>query len=187
MQMRKSKLKWCIFLLLFFGSSSVLAANRFASPGKDRPNFLFLFSDDQTYRAIGLLREIEVKTPNLDRLARRGMLFTHCFNQGGWSGAVCIPSRAMLNTGPTVWDCRGPKGQGISEGPLWGETLGRAGYDTFMVGKWHIPDEALDRSFKSHGPLTGGFLLSTKEGAEAYARPAPGNPWTPDDPKWKGH
>ena len=169
-------------------SSSLHAANRFASAGPERPNFLFLFSDDQTFRALGRLGELEVKTPNLDRLAKRGTLFTHCFNQGGWSGAVCVPSRTMLNTGRTLWQSRGTNGQGIAPGAaLWGETLGRAGYNTFMAGKWHIPDAALKRSFKTLGPLTGGFLESTTNGGAAYHRPAPGNPWMPDDPKFKGH
>src|SRR5207249_2477944 len=141
----------------------LLAANRFAGSGQERPNFLFLLSDDQTHRALGLLGELEVKTPNLDRLARRGMLFTHCFNQGGWSGAVCIPSRTMLATGRHLWECRGgTNGQEVAEGvALWGETLGRADYDTFMAGKWHVSDPALTRSFKTIGPLTGGFLMST--------------------------
>lgn len=161
---------------------------RFAAPGQARPNFLLLLSDDQTYRALGLLGELPVRTPNLDRLAKRGLTFTHCFNQGGFSGAVCIPSRMMLNTGRTVWQCRGSKNQGLAEGAaLWGETLGQAGYDTFMAGKWHLPEPALKRSFQQLGPLTGGFLLSTESGAEAYHRPAPGNPWSPDDPRWKGH
>ncbi len=175
-------------LLLCLWSPHLFGANRFAASGQERPNFLFLFSDDQTFRALGRIGELEVKTPNLDRLAKRGMLFTHCFNQGGWSGAVCIPSRTMLNTGRTLWQSRGTNGQGIAPGAaLWGETLGRAGYDTFMAGKWHIPDGALKRSFKSIGPLTGGFLPSTTNGGAAYYRPAPGNTWTPDDPKWNGH
>ncbi|MDB6041411.1 MAG: sulfatase [Verrucomicrobiales bacterium] len=176
------------FLLSFLLETTASAVNRFATAGQTRPNFLFLFSDDQTYRALGLLGGLEVKTPNLDRLARRGMLFTHCFNQGGYSGAVCIPSRTMLNTGRHVWECRDASKKDVAEGAaLWGETLGKAGYDTFMAGKWHIPDSALTRSFKTIGPLTGGFLASTREVEEAYHRPAPGNHWTPDDPKWNGH
>jgi arylsulfatase A-like enzyme len=162
------------------------AANRFAAPGQERPNFLLLLSDDQTFRALGVLGELEVKTPNLDRLAMRGMLFTHCFNQGGWSGAVCIPSRAMLNTGRTLWNSRGMN-EVVANCPLWGETLGRAGYDTFMVGKWHLNDASLRRSFKKIGPLTGGFLPSTPESGPAYRRPVSGNEWSPDDPKWRGH
>ncbi len=173
-------------LLLMLFALPAIAANRFAAAGQDRPNILFLFSDDQTHHALGRLRELEVRTPNLDRLANRGILFTHCFNQGGWSGAVCIPSRAMLNTGRTVWQSRGSNGQGMAEGPLWGETLERAGYDTFMAGKWHLPDPALRRSFKKIGPLTGGFLPSTPINGEAYHRPAPGNTWSPSDPRWGG-
>lgn len=175
--------------LFCFRNQAIAAVSRFSTGVEQRPNFLFLFSDDQTYRALGLLGELEVKTPNLDGLAKRGTLFTHCFNQGGWSGAVCIPSRMMLNTGRTLWQCRdGTNSQAIAHGAtLWGEALGRAGYDTFMAGKWHIPDEALKRSFKTLGPLTGGFLESTTNGGAAYYRPSPGNPWTPDDPKWKGH
>ena len=178
---------WVLPLLLGLCVLPSQAANRFAATGQERPNFLFLFSDDQTFRTLGALGELEVKTPHLDRLAKRGMTFTHCFNQGGWSGAVCIPSRMMLNTGRTVWQCRAPNGQGIAPGSaLWGETLGQAGYDTFMAGKWHLADPALKRSFKKIGPLTGGFLPSTTNGGAAYHRPAPGNPWTPDDPKWAG-
>lgn len=177
-----------LLALVFSLPFGVSAANRFAAPGQERPNFLFLFSDDQTFRAMGMVGELEVKTPNLDRLAKRGTRFTHCFNQGGWSGAVCVPSRTMLITGRTLWDSRGPAGQPVAPGAeLWGETLGRAGYDTFMAGKWHVTDAALARSFQTLGPLTGGFLASTPAGGEAYSRPAPGNSWTPDDPKWKGH
>lgn len=165
------------------------AGSRDAALPRPQPNFLLLLSDDQAHRALGCLKEWPVRTPNLDRLARRGLLFTHCFNQGGYSGAVCIPSRAMLNTGRTVWQCRKEnKGEGLDDRPaLWGETLGKAGYATYMVGKWHLPQFALERSFQTLGPLTGGFLPSTTNRGAAYLRPAPGNPWTPTDPQWKGH
>ena len=112
--------------LLFLGALTGLATS--TTPDQLRPNFLLLISDDQTYRALGCVGEWPVKTPNLDRLAKRGLLFTHCFNQGGYSAAVCIPSRAMLNTGRYLWQCRGADGQGLADGAaLWGETLGQAG------------------------------------------------------------
>ena len=57
----------------------------------DPPNILLIFMDDQTYRSIGTLNNSEVHTTNLDRLVQRGTTFTHAFNQGSWSGAVCIP------------------------------------------------------------------------------------------------
>lgn len=180
----------CLLLALMpsISTPAAEASPREASHGS-QPNFLLLLSDDQTHRALGFLKDWPVRTPNLDRLARRGLVFTHCFNQGGYSGAVCIPSRAMLNTGRTVWQCRKDnKGEGLDDRvALWGETLGKAGYDTFIAGKWHLPQFALERSFKTLGPLTGGFLPSTTNRGAAYLRPAPGNPWTPTDPQWKGH
>src|SRR5688572_3841655 len=108
------------FVLLFLLAGLAQAANRFAARGEERPNFLLLLSDDQAHRALSRMGELEVRTPNLDRLAKRGTLFTHCFNQGGWSGAVCVPSRTMLNTGRTLWNCRSTNGAGIKQGAaLW--------------------------------------------------------------------
>ncbi|MBI1388158.1 MAG: sulfatase-like hydrolase/transferase [bacterium] len=156
-----------------------------------RPNILFLFTDDQTFRSIGSLNNPAVKTPNIDRLVRNGVTFTHAFNQGSWTGAVCIASRAMLNTGRFIYHAQhdiGNAGKGEAPCvPLWSETLGRAGYDTFMTGKWHNGDLALKQGFKHVGPHGGGMLPSTEVGGEAYNRPAPGNTWTPYDPKWEGH
>ena len=69
------------------------------SAGKSQPNFLFMIADDLTYRAIGALYGQGVRTPNLDRLVTGGCAFTHCFEQGSWTPAVCIASRMMLVTG----------------------------------------------------------------------------------------
>ena len=71
--------------------------HRFAAKGRERPNVLFLFTDDQAFSTLGALNNPDVRTPNMDRLVRRGTTFTHCFNQGAWHGAVCVASRAMLN------------------------------------------------------------------------------------------
>ena len=51
-------------------------ANSFAARGKDRPNILFLFTDDQAFSTLNILNNPEVRTPNMDRLVRRGTTFT---------------------------------------------------------------------------------------------------------------
>jgi len=155
-----------------------VAARAAARPGR-RPNFLFLIADDLTHRAIHALNNREVRTPNLDRLVKRGCSFTHCFHQGSWSGAVCVPSRTMLNTGLTAFRAQ----RRAEETPLWGETLGKAGYDTSIIGKWHLSQATLRRSFQTLGPVSPGMFES---GPSAYHRPAPGNTWTPWDQTLKG-
>ena len=150
-----------------------------AAAGRGRPNFLFLIADDLTYRSVQDLNNPEVATPNFNRLMRRGCTFTHCFHQGSWSGAVCIASRSMLNSGLSAFRAQ----RRIEQSPLWGETLGAAGYDTAIIGKWHLSDATLKRSFRNIGPVSGGMFES---GPDAYNRPSPGNTWTPWDTSLKG-
>ena len=71
-----------------------------------KPNILFIFADDQCHETIHALGDTEVKTPNLDRLARSGVTFSNAYNMGSWTGAVCVASRTMLNTGRFVWRAR---------------------------------------------------------------------------------
>jgi choline-sulfatase len=146
---------------------------------RPRPNFLFLIADDLTYRGIHALGGDEIQTPHLDRLVKRGCSFTHCFHQGSWSGAVCVPSRTMLNTGLTAFRAQ----RRAEDTPLWCETLGAAGYDTSIIGKWHLSDANLRRSFKEKGPVSPGMFES---GPAAYHRPSPGNTWTPWDRSLQG-
>ena len=167
------------FLKSVAASASALVPARAAKVPVQRPNFLFLIADDLTYRGICALGNTEIHTPHLDHLVRRGCSFTHCFHQGSWSGAVCVPSRTMLNTGLTSFHAQ----RRAEETPLWGETLSGAGYDTSIIGKWHLSDAVLRRSFKEIGPVSGGMLES---GPSAYHRPSPGNTWTPWDQSLKG-
>ena len=115
-----------------------------------RPNVLFLFSDDQRFDTIGALNNSEIRTPNLDRLVRRGTAFTRAHIMGGTSGAVCMPSRAMLLTGRSLFHLQ-DRGAGIpEEHALLPEIFRSAGYRTFGTGKWHNGRRAYARSF-SHG------------------------------------
>lgn len=155
-----------------------------ASSG-DRPNFLFLIADDLMYRTINAINNPEVHTPNIDRLVRGGCHFTHCFHQGSWTGAVCVASRTMLNTGLTTFRAQKALPADRATGvPVWGQTLREHGYDTFITGKWHLDAVSLQRSFKKMGPVGPGFLNSTPN---MYNRPAPGNSWSPSDRTLDGH
>jgi len=150
-----------------------------------RPNFLFIIADDWMYRTIAAINNPEVYTPNIDRLVGSGCHFTHCFHQGSWTGAVCVASRTMLNTGLTAFHAnRFDMANTASDKPAWGQTLREAGYDTFITGKWHLDATTLQRSFSEQGPVAPGFLPSTP--AE-YNRPAPGNSWDPADRSLLGH
>lgn len=109
-----------------------------------KPNIVFIFADDQCYDAINALGiNDEVITPNLDRLVDRGVTFTNAYNMGAWQPAVCLASRAMLNTGRYVWDAQ--KFDNIEsherlaqEGQLWPQLMKKGGYKTYMTGKWHL-------------------------------------------------
>ena len=71
-----------------------------------KPNFIFILSDDQRFDAIGYDSNNKVKTPNLDKLAENGAVFTNTYNMGAWGGAICVASRSMLITGKSVWNVK---------------------------------------------------------------------------------
>ena len=92
----------------------------------EQPNILFIFADDHSYEAIGKLGILDIETPNIDRLMQEGTSFTNAYNMGSWTGAVCIASRTMLNTGTTVW--RAPRNkralnEQILAGTTWSQLL----------------------------------------------------------------
>ena len=75
----------------------------------DRPNILFIFTDDQSHRTVSCYTEAYewVKTPNIDRLARQGVRFTHAY-MGTW----CMSSRATMLTGHHQYGVRSMRMEG---------------------------------------------------------------------------
>jgi len=101
----------------------------------ERPNILFIVSDDQMATALGCAGNEAIETPNLDRLAAGGVRFTRCFSPN----PICEPSRACILTGQDSWT-NGCTffGKPIRESsPRWPRLLMEAGYATFYTGKWH--------------------------------------------------
>ncbi len=112
-----------------------------------RPNVLFLFTDDQRFDTLAALGNPHIHTPNLDALVARGTTFARAHIMGGTSGAVCMPSRAMLHTGRTLFRIEG-QGQNIPEDhTTMGEAFRAAGYYAWSCGKWHNGRSVYNRSF----------------------------------------
>jgi arylsulfatase A-like enzyme len=127
--------------------AAVLAALLFgevraADPPK-KPNVLFLFSDDQRADTIAALGNEHIRTPNLDRLVQRGTVCTSAYCMGAQQGAVCVPSRAMLMTGRTLFRVASD----LKDQTTWPEMFAKAGYATFLTGKWHNGTESARRAF----------------------------------------
>lgn len=110
-------------------------------------NILFIVTDDQRFNTIHALGNPDIITPHLDKLAHMGTAFTQAHIPCGTSGAVCMPSRAMLHTGRTLFHIQA-EGQDIpKEHVTIAETLKAAGYECFGTGKWHNGPPAFARGF----------------------------------------
>ena len=120
---------------------------------RKRPNILVFFTDDQRFDTIGALGNKHIITPNIDSLVRNGTTFTNAYIMGSMSGAVCVPSRAMLMSGRTLFGLEGT-GKTIPEKHLTlPEVLQKAGYTTFHTGKWHQDKKTFARCFSTGGKI----------------------------------
>ncbi len=156
-----------VVLLVLLASGTVSAAER-------RPNVVFIFADDQRADTIRALGNPHIRTPNLDRLAARGMAFDRAYMQGGLQGATCVPSRAMLLSGRPLFRID----EKLTQHPTWPAAFGAAGYRTFISGKWHNTAASVPLSFQRATSLfTGGMtnpmnapLSSWENGRQGPAR-----------------
>lgn len=167
---------------------SLFAGMSVACFGKgEKPNILFIFADDQSYETIAALGNEEISTPNLDRLANSGTVFTNAYNMGAWNGAVCVASRNMLNTGRFVWRAHAKESELpdlAKKNGFWSQLLEKNGYTTYMSGKWHVKIDPAEIFTHVVNPRPG-MPNQTNEG---YNRPTEGelDVWSPYDQSFEG-
>jgi len=147
---RRCPIAW---IMVAISVTAIFAAATNASP----PNFLLIFTDDHGYGDVSTYHESDVQTPNIDKLAAQGMLFTsmraNC--------TVCSPSRAALLTGryadrvgvPGVIRTQAENSWGYFDPsvPTIANELKATGYHTAIIGKWHLglqsPNTPNERGF----------------------------------------
>jgi arylsulfatase A-like enzyme len=159
----------------FFVVVLLAAGAAWATPEASRrpQNIIVILADDLGYADLGCYGATKVKTPNIDRLAREGMLFTDAHSPA----SVCTPSRYNLMTGRYCWRTWAGHGTVWANDPMLVEEgrttvaslLRDAGYETACIGKWHLGfgqpdmpnwDELLGPDFNRElrpGPLDVGF------------------------------
>jgi len=139
----------------------IVAAITFSSAnaGKSKPNIIFIMTDDHAATAIGAyvsrLSGLN-PTPNLDKLASDGVLFQNCF----CTNSICTPSRATIITGQYS------QTNGVLD--LWAELdtakqylpieLKKLGYETAIIGKWHLHKEPVNFDCYKVFPIQGEYF-----------------------------
>jgi len=101
-----------------------------------RPNIIFIMSDDHAYQAISAYNSELIQTPNIDRIADQGIKFTKSFV----TNSICAPSRAVILTGKFS-HLNGITGNSAAfdgSQETFPKILQRNGYQTAMIGKWHL-------------------------------------------------
>src|SRR5438045_8397487 len=109
------------------------------------PTLLFILSVEHSRRVLGCYGHPMIRTPNLDRLAARGVRFTDAY----CNSPICVPSRAALATGRYVhnirfWDNAIPYDSGV---PSWHHRVREAGHEVTAIGKLHFRSADDDNGF----------------------------------------
>ena len=144
-----------------------------AETNSAKPNILFILSDDHALRTIGAYEGSIIKTPSIDRLAHEGAIFNNWFV----GNSICCPCRASLMTGK-----HSPANGVIGNGSAWNgqqwvysRDIGKAGYQTALIGKWHLKGNPSDE-FQHWEILTGDGGQGSYYNTEFLSQSGPSKP-----------
>jgi arylsulfatase A-like enzyme len=133
MPLKQNQLLLSIFVLAF---AVVFTSCSRKEPLPERPNIIFIFSDDHASHAVSAYGSEIIHTPNLDRLADEGVIFRNTFV----TNSICAPSRGVLLTGKHSHINGQLTNAQTFDGTqmTYPQELQQAGYRTAMIGKWHL-------------------------------------------------
>lgn len=146
----------------------IISSNSSAQKQAQKPNVIFIYADDIGYGDISCNAAKTIKTPHIDQLAKQGVRFTNMHS----AAATCTPSRYALLTGEYAWR---REGTGIAAGNAGSiirperytlaDVFKNAGYQTGVIGKWHLGlgDKTATQDWNGHitpGPSDIGFDYS---------------------------
>ena len=120
-------------------SATITDPDNAEAKSRKRPNIVFICSDQHAYKYAGFMGHDLVKTPNLDRIARNGVVFSNTYS----GNPVCVPGRSAMMTGMYASDCRSYCNSTVWDGshPTWSKRLQDAGYYCWATGKLDLNDD----------------------------------------------
>ncbi|MDO6438264.1 sulfatase [Cyclobacterium sp. 1_MG-2023] len=169
---------WLVMLLFSCGTEN---KNDSQSPERPRPNIIYIMADDHTSQAFGVYGSRLAglnPTPTLDSLAKSGMIFVNCFV----NNSICVPSRAAVLTGQRaqtngVIDLEGSLAPEKQYLPL---ELKKLGYQTAIIGKWHLKEEPASFDYYKVLEQQGTYFDPT-------FRVQGEKPWPSNEVQYEGH